>query len=70
MNASPTNTELDALLRQYTVAFPHAESPMANAMNFGPECLCDILREANGRGNRDELPRLGPGRAGQLRLPL
>ena len=28
---------------------PDAESPMTNAMDFGPEWLCVILRKANGR---------------------
>jgi hypothetical protein len=43
------NTELDALLRQYQLDFPDAESPMANAWNYSPAYLRDILREANGR---------------------
>lgn len=29
--------------------FPNAEHPQANSMIFGPECLRDILLEANGR---------------------
>ena len=46
---SPTDIELDALLRQYKLAFPDAESPLANAWNYSPESLCAILREAKGR---------------------
>ena len=61
MNASPTDLELDALLRQYTVAFPHAVSPLANSMAYGPEALCAILREANGRAIVWSYPGLAQG---------
>ena len=49
MDASPTDLELDALLRQYKAAHPHAVSPLMYSMDFGPEALCATLREANGR---------------------
>ena len=49
MKATNEAPELDVLLRQYKAAHPHALSPLANSMSFGPEHLCYILREAKGR---------------------
>ena len=48
MHASPTNTELDALLRQYKAAYPHAMSPLMCSMDFGPTSVRHPA-DANGR---------------------
>ena len=42
-------SELTTLLDAYQQLFPEAESPLSHMMGFGPEQLCTILREANGR---------------------
>ena len=46
---SNQESELTALLDIYQKRFPEAESPLSHIMGFGPEQLCTILREANGR---------------------
>ncbi|MBO0360876.1 GIY-YIG nuclease family protein [Hymenobacter sp. BT186] len=44
-----SESELAALLNDYHQRYPKAESPASYMMGFGPEQLCAILRNADGR---------------------
>lgn len=58
---SDQESELTALLDAYQERFPAAESPITYMIGFGPEQLCSILREANGREIMFSYPGLGQG---------